>query len=59
LHSSSRFANPFIKPSDSDLEDEDEDEYDEDDEDPAAWFVDQEDDGRKVRKTNLYASSEN
>ncbi|KAJ7047494.1 hypothetical protein C8F04DRAFT_934192, partial [Mycena alexandri] len=33
------------KPSDSDLEDDSEDEYD--DEDPASWFEDDQDDGRK------------
>ncbi|KAH9938546.1 uncharacterized protein B0H18DRAFT_18869 [Fomitopsis serialis] len=32
------------KPTDSDLEDDD---YDEDDDDPATWFVDDQDDGRK------------
>ncbi|KAF8211270.1 hypothetical protein K438DRAFT_1903310 [Mycena galopus ATCC 62051] len=35
------------KPTDSDLEDNDEDDYDEDEDDPAAWFKDEDDDGRK------------
>lgn len=35
------------KPTDSDLEDDSEEDYDDEDEDPASWFVDQDEDGRK------------
>jgi len=35
------------KPTDSDMEDDEDDEDDEDSDDPASWFIDEDEDGRK------------